>query len=148
MILEELKKNADAVNLHDACLIKFKFSNNKLRLVYDLGGYHCRGLLEKIFKNPEKNSLILAQEFTIKRIINMEFDSQSLYSDFEIMDNDLKDGNIMFFYLLSSETNEFVSFEFEFSDFKWEIIGEFETSLICIEQENYKQCKISLLDNF
>ncbi len=97
-----------------------------------------------------KNTLLcIKQEFEIKKIIDFDFDQESIINGLEILDNDLINDNVMHFKFRGSppSSNE-CNLEFEFTSFKLHLIGEFNDDKIYDEWEKYDNKEPSLLDEW
>ncbi len=149
--MEELNKYPDALLLHDCGLAKFILANKKLRLIYQIGsfGYHGNyDNLNKIYKNPTKNSLFLAQEFDVTEFIDFTLHNNGFLDvPLSIGGNDLIGDDIMHFvFPVCGDLS--IEFKFKFSSFKWEYIGEYETEYMFEEFKKFRNFQESIVYNW
>ena len=134
-LLDLLNKAADSINLHDASLLGFKWINNTLEFIIEIGEYHyIINDLQK-FVDDINNDVVLTLKFAGIENVECAFYDDFKYNDAEIMENNqLEDGTFEFNFLEFTIPGRI---SFRYSKFEWCVVGEFNREQMEIwHQEN------------
>ena len=127
-LLDLLNKAADSINLHDASLLGFKWINNTLEFIIEIGEYHyIINDLEK-FVDDINNDVVLTLKFAGIENVECAFYDDFKYNDAEIMENNQREDGTFEFHFLEFTIPGRISFRY--SKFEWCVVGEFNKEQI------------------